>query len=400
MLVAIQWYFCQRTLRYARLRWNSPTPTRVIQALFLLFNVPLGVMIFVQPRLIDLPYWVVTVAISPFYVWHGTFLVLFVVLFSLYVLRFPIIGVTWLIKKLKPVRERMEKARGDGRFERWSLSRRRFLQRGFTIFSGVTFAGTAYGAFTKYDYEISNISIPIIDLPPQFEDFTITLIADIHSSVFMTREDMRRYVNAINELGSELIVIPGDFVNSMVEEVYPFAEAFSELKAPLGIFGTLGNHDFFTDVETVAREVDACGVKMLRNDKVDVKKNGAKIHLLGVDDTGRVQRAELFYDKVLAQTEPHVPRILLCHRPYFFDQAATRNIDLTLAGHTHGGQFVFARIGKTVIAPALVASPYIAGLYTKEKSRMYVTRGLGTVGIPVRINCPPEITKITLVKSK
>ena len=400
IVVIIQWYFYRRTLRYARSAWRPQATVRIIQAVFLLFNLPLFVLIFVRPNLLNAPQWFVHFVISPFYVWHGTFLVLFVILFCGYMLRLPIAGAILLLGKLRPIQQRLQKAREDGRLDRWSLSRRRFLHNGFTILSGVTFAGTAYGAYSKYDYEISNVSIPVRNLPPQFQGFTITLVADIHSSIFMTKEDMQRYVSAINEIGSDLIVIPGDFVNSMVEEVYPFAEAFSDLKAPFGIYGTLGNHDFFTDAERITREVDACGVKMLRTDKVDIQKNGVKIHLLGIDDTGRMQRAESFHEKALANTESNTPKILLCHRPYFFDQAAKKSIDLVLAGHTHGGQIVFARIGNTIIAPALVASPYVAGLYNKEHSHMYVTRGLGTVGIPVRINCPPEITRITLIKSE
>src|SRR5712692_8383550 len=227
ILFATQGYFYQRTIRYTRRNWKSPTPVRVVQALFFLFNVPLIALMFSRPSLLHIPSWFVQYGVYPFYIWHGSFLVLFLLLFFLYVLRLPVAGAWWLIKKLKPVQLKLEKAASDGRFERWSHSRRQFLHRGFTILSGVTFAGTAYGAFAKNDYEITHVSIPIKNLPPQFEGFTITLVADIHSSIFMTKEDMQRYVKAINEVGSEIIVIPGDFVNSMVEEVYPFAEAFS-----------------------------------------------------------------------------------------------------------------------------------------------------------------------------
>jgi hypothetical protein len=94
-----------------------------------------------------------------------------------------------------------------------------------------------------------------------------------------------------------------------------------------------------------------------------------------------------------------IPRVLLCHRPYFLQQAARRKIDLVLSGHTHGGQLVFGRWGETVIAPASLASRYVWGKYRIGNTHMYVSRGIGTVGIPIRINCPPEVTKITLVRS-
>lgn len=399
IILAIQWYFYRRTLSFVRSRQESKKIELLLRSLFALFNLPLPVLIFIRPRLIDVPDWFITFGLYPFYVWHAMFFLLFVILFFFYLIRLPFFVAGLIANKIRPFKTKIERLKESPRFQRLDKSRRVFLQRSFTIIAGTTFAGTAYGAFTKYDYEVNRVNVFLRNLPQQFEDFRLTLIADIHSSVFMTKEDMVRYVKAINEIGSDLIVMPGDFVNSMVEEVYPFADAFSELRAPYGVYGSLGNHDFFTDVEAVAREVDACGVKLLRNDKISIEKNNARIQLLGVDDTGSARKAALLFDKVVSGTDSDIPRILLCHRPYFFEQAAERNLDLILSGHTHGGQIVFAKIGPTIIAPARVVSPYVAGLYTLQKSQMYVTRGLGTVGIPVRINCPAEITVITLKKA-
>jgi len=197
-----------------------------------------------------------------------------------------------------------------------------------------------------------------------------------------------------------MITVVGDFVNSQPSEVYPFAEAFSELKARYGVYGVLGNHDYYSrDVDTVARNVNECGIKLLVNDRVALEKDNKKLYLLGADDVGNSERAGQSFDRMLKGIDESIPKILLCHRPYFFDQSARRGIALTLSGHTHGGQIVFARIGNDIISLARLASPYVAGLYSIESSRMYVSRGVGTVGVPVRLNCPPEITKITLVKA-
>ena len=182
-----------------------------------------------------------------------------------------------------------------------------------------------------------------------------------------------------------------------IEEVYPFAEAFEGLKAPYGVYGVLGNHDFYTrDVNTVVKEVNGCGIKLLRNENVTIQKNGSYFHLVGVDDIGTHDQADMAMTYALRGINDQVPKILMCHRPYFFDVAESKGIALTLSGHTHGGQIVFFKMGSTIIAPARIASPYVSGLYTINESNMYVNRGLGTVGIPVRLNCPPEITKITL----
>ena len=268
-----------------------------------------------------------------------------------------------------------------------------------TVVAGAAFVGSAIGALGKDNYAFSNIPIPIANLPDEFDGFTIAFISDIHSSVFMTRETMKGYASVINAMRPDCVIIAGDFVNSMAEEVYPFAEAFSDLQAPFGVYGVLGNHDYYTrNVDLVAREVAAGGIRLLVNEHVDLRKGNAKIHLLGVDDVGNRRRAAQLFDQAARGTFEGTPKILMCHRPYYFEEAADRSIDLSLTGHTHGGQIVLARIGNEVIAPARMASPYVAGLYSIGSSRMYVSRGIGTVGIPVRINCPPEITRIRLIK--
>jgi predicted MPP superfamily phosphohydrolase len=121
----------------------------------------------------------------------------------------------------------------------------------------------------------------------------------------MNKEDMQSYVKEMNGLNTDLIVVTGDFVNSKTEEVYPFAEAFSELKAQYGVYGCLGNHDFFAkDVERVAKEVDECGVKLLRNDAVKIHKGSSFVNLLGVDDIGRTTPPEEYFSKAMAFAKP------------------------------------------------------------------------------------------------
>lgn len=279
----------------------------------------------------------------------------------------------------------------------YSHSRRKFLKNGLIGLSAYSALGTASNT-SEHDYDIIEQQISIPNLPNAFKGFTIGMISDIHSSVFMDKEDMLKYVHAVNELKTDLVVVTGDFVNSQTEEVYPFAEAFSELKAPFGVFGCLGNHDFFADnVEKVAQEVNDCGVKLLRNDVLQIFKEDSFFNLIGVDDIGRGVEPEVYIGKAVSSIKNEQPRILLCHKPYFMETYNNFSIDLTLSGHTHGGQIVFARIGNTVIAPATLFSKYVAGLYTQKNTQLYVNKGLGSVGLPFRINCPPEITKITLL---
>ncbi|MEO8168702.1 MAG: metallophosphoesterase, partial [bacterium] len=201
-----------------------------------------------------------------------------------------------------------------------------------------------------------------------------------------------------NSLQCDLILVTGDFVNNQTAEVYPFAESFSNLRAPHGVFGVMGNHDYFAQQpEIVAKEVDACGIKLLVNDKTIIQKNGGSLYLIGVDDVGNPKRAAAAIDIAIGSAPLDIPRLMMIHRPYFLEQVAERNIDLVLSGHTHGGQVVLGRFGDTTIAPAALASPYVWGKYKIGGTQMYVNRGIGTVGLPIRINCAPEITRITLI---
>ena len=305
----------------------------------------------------------------------------------------------WLGNKVPMIHTKILSVSSKDSFQQFDVSRRKFLQRGMITLSGISFAGAAYGAFARDNYEIILQSLYIKNLPPAFQNFSITLISDVHSSIFMPKEDMKRYVKAVNDMHSDMIVVTGDFVNSMEEEVYPFAEAFVDLKATHGIFGCLGNHDYFANVDVVAKEVNQCGIRLLRNERITLEKSGEKIYLLGVDDFGNKSTAEKRFSKLVQHTETSIPKILLCHRPYFFEEASKNNIDVTLSGHTHGGQVVFAKIGNAMITPAMIASPYVWGLYKKNNAQMYVNRGLGTVALPIRINCSPEITKLTLLRA-
>lgn len=277
------------------------------------------------------------------------------------------------------------------------LSRRAFLRTGLVGLSSLAFIGSSYSISHMDDYDLIERTIKIRNLPEEFRGFTIGLVSDIHSSVFMNRDDMNVYVKAVNALKTDIIFVTGDFVNSKTEEVYPFAESFSQLNAPYGVHGVLGNHDYFADVETVAKEVDGCGVKLLRNDAIKISKGGAFINLIGVDDIGRGAKPADYLSRALSGVKNDMPRILLCHKPYFMDEFSNNNMDLVFSGHTHGGQIVFAKINDTFITPASLFSKYVWGLYKTNGTQMYVNRGIGSVGIPIRINCPPEVTKVTLV---
>jgi predicted MPP superfamily phosphohydrolase len=400
IVFGVQLFFYLKALKWAKESKKPKFYRYLSNSIFFVFNVPLITIILFKIRLSIVPDVYLYSLIYPFYLWHFSLILLFFGYVIIKILGLPFASATWFLKKFEKTKSRIKGTDAITHPSDFDQRRRKFIRSGATVLAGTAFAGSAYGTLTRNDYEISNVTLPIINLPENFQGFTITLLTDIHSSIFMEKEEMKKYVKVANNLDSDLVAVGGDFVNSTLEEVYPFAEAFSELKARYGVHGVLGNHDYFTGhVDELAKEVDNCGINLLLDDKIAINKGGEKIYLLGADDTGTPDNAARHFDVILRGVERNIPKILVCHRPYFFRQAAERGIDVTLAGHTHGGQIVFARIGKEVIAPTRLASPYVEGLYTRGTSKMYVSRGIGTVGIPIRINCPPEITKFTLVKA-
>jgi uncharacterized protein len=400
IIFGIQLFFYLKALKWAKESKRARFYRYLTNIVFFIFNIPLILIIVFKIRLFSVPDVFLYSLIYPFYLWHFTLVLVFFVYWIIRVLDLPFDVIAWSLNKIEITKGLFTGHQENVHSSEFDNRRRKFIRSGATVLAGTAFMGSAYGTLARNDYEISNVVLPIVNLPQNFQNYTITLLTDIHSSIFMDKEQMKKYVRAANELGSDLITVGGDFVNSMLEEVYPFAEAFSELKARDGVFGVLGNHDYFTGrVDQLVNVVNDCGIRLLLDEKVVLSKGRDKLYLLGADDTGSPANAARHFDVILKGTDENIPKILMCHRPYYFRQAAERGIDVTLAGHTHGGQIVLARIGNEVFAPSRLASHYVEGLYTKGTSKMYVSRGIGTVGIPIRINCPPEITKFTLIKA-
>ena len=287
------------------------------------------------------------------------------------------------------------------------ITRRKFLYGSILSVSAVAITGCVSGIITRKNIQVTYRTIELPNLPPAFKGLKITLASDIHSSPYMSLEDMQEIAKLINALNSDVILLPGDFVTGHKNELPPVLEALSVLKAPMGMYATTGNHEFYVDADLVSEGIDDIGIRMMRNENFALEKDGQKLYLLGVDD--RDDNDVIPY--IEGKSSPHIEEtyrgipensatILMCHKPYRFDEFAKTNIGLMLSGHTHGGQIVFGKIGETVLSLSSIASKYVAGHYEitegAKRSQMYVSRGLGTVALPMRLNCPPEITQITL----
>ncbi|MBI5472828.1 MAG: metallophosphoesterase [Ignavibacteriae bacterium] len=400
LLLTLQFVLYIRTRNWTRRRFpNKRWISIVVATLFLVMNTALLVVLILRPKPEIYSDWFKYTAVYPFFIWHGaTIFIGLVVLISM-IIKSPFLAIWAFLKRLRPTREHITALQAKPAYQSFDSSRRVFLRRSMYGLTAASFGASAYGMFyEKNGHEVTNVQFRVRNLPKAFHGFTIALVSDIHSSVNMLKDEMDKYVGIVNSLRCDLVLVTGDFVNSLTSEVYPFAEAFSSLSAPHGVYGVMGNHDYFApQPETVAKEVDACGIQLLRNDKALIKKNGSALYLIGLDDVGNPKRIDEALERTLSYAPLNIPKLLMVHRPYFLQQAANKDIDLVFSGHTHGGQVVLATIGKAVIAPASLASRYVWGKYSIGNTQMYVNRGIGTVGLPIRLNCPPEITKITLM---
>jgi predicted MPP superfamily phosphohydrolase len=398
-LVGVQFYLYLKLRRYFAGNDRFRRLSSALSNVFILFSIPLAITLLYRAIGKGLPSWFLLHVMTAVYLWHFISLVLFALLMAGTILKLPFLTVEWLLGRFERTRPVVSAVRSNDSFRKFDKGRRRAVRQSFAIITGGVALGSAYEIYRPSTFEQSVIRLPIRNLPESFQGFSIGFISDIHSGIFMSEERMHSYAQSTNALGADMIVVGGDFVNLHLEEAYPFREAFKILSAPQGVFGVLGNHDYYTrKVDQVAEEMERTGISLLRNRYLTIGRNGDLIHLAGVDDTANPGTAEGAIRAVAGPVAGPIPKILLCHRPYFFPQATSAGFDLVLSGHTHGGQVVLGTIGRDVLAPARIFSPYVSGLYTEGGSKMYISRGLGTVSIPFRLNCPPEITKIILVR--
>ncbi|MBS1840473.1 MAG: metallophosphoesterase [Acidobacteria bacterium] len=294
--------------------------------------------------------------------------------------------------------------------------RRHFFKTATAVAGAAPFLGAVYGfAAERLNYQVRRVEIPLANLPDALDGMKIAQLSDIHLSGYISRDDVRRAVDMANDLAPDLSVVTGDFITSAGDPLSECIEEIRKLSGSLGIYGCNGNHEIYAKAEDAAERLFAqAGMKLLRSENAAINFRGAQLNLIGVDyqrerGPGGKRIETLAGAERLVRRD--MPNILLSHNPNTFDRAAELGIELSLAGHTHGGQ-VQVEILDHRLSPARFITNYIAGLYTRplgaasnsldapvKHSQLYVNRGLGTVGAPVRLGVPPEITLITLRRS-
>lgn len=236
---------------------------------------------------------------------------------------------------------------------------------------------------------LERVEIFLRRLPKKLDGFKIIQLSDIHHSPFTGLDHIERVVKVANRLRPDMFILTGDYVSHEREYIAPVADVLGRLRSRFGTYACLGNHDHWTDADLVTHLFQGEGINMLVNEGVRFEAHGASFWLAGVDDY-MVGKTDV--QAALKGAFPDEMKLLLAHNPIIFREAARSGIDLTLSGHTHGGQIKIRDDEKRI----LPRRKFHAGLYERKNSQLYVTRGIGTVVVPMRYQCPPEITFLEL----
>jgi hypothetical protein len=385
-LIYLLVFIAPQVILYLYLRDRLPDPARPRQArrmrgilalLFAFFNFP---WIFLARRVLFgsvwskgwIPY------IGPWVAWQMLGWV-FLGLVAIYVV---FKGVVLCAGRLR----KRERHPGTG------ITRRQFLIRGTYAYAGAGFALSAYGLWEGARLpEVTRRTLYFDNLPSGLDGLRILHLSDVHAGIHMRLGKMQALVAQANALAPDLILQTGDMIDISPSFIPDYVQAFRDLHAPLGVITSLGNHDHYTGAAEVEKGVLDAGQVLVRAGNHLIERNGATLAILGLDDPldwrfDDPQTPEV--REVDQAAPPEAFKILMAHRPGAWDAAAARGIPLTLSGHIHGGQFYLPGVGWSA---GRLITKYVMGHFQRGASQLYVSRGIGVVGVPIRVFVPPEV---------
>jgi len=420
--------FAYAAMRQSVLYWVK-TPERQRRALnilcivLLLINIPLALFFLrnIHWTLLQIPVPLLKVVFYPSTAWLATILFFFlvggpvalawgVVKIALFLGR----AIAGLLRKPAAPTEAPSLAAGP------AISRRGFLAGSAGMVVPAIYGVAAYGVYgTLDDLDVSKeYAVPIPYLPRSLDGITIAQLSDLHVGPYIRERELRELVHVTNQLRPDIVVITGDILDRSLDSLPDTVKGLAGLQAPLGVFAVLGNHDISTDRYSFTEEhrggvnivkgVESIGIRTLRNEVAHLGSGQDRLALLGLD-WPRYTSGGSFYNyqqtrtqRILAQMAEEAgaetPRVLLAHHPDTFTDVHGHDVGLTLAGHTHGGgQVVLGEWGGAPVGIGMFRFKYLSGLYQERGHSLYVNRGIGYLGIPIRINCPPEISRFKLV---
>jgi len=294
------------------------------------------------------------------------------------------------------------------------ISRSIFLSWLGLAAGGGLFSTLIYGYGNKYNYQVKRLKLSFENLPLAFKGLKIVHISDIHSGSFTDKEAVLKGVQKVLNEKADLILFSGDLVNDRSAEMQEYMDVFNKVKAPMGVYSTLGNHDYgdyaswpfngiskMRNLEDLKKIHAELGWRLLMNEHVVLEKNNEQIALIGIENWSAKARFPKYGDmaKAYAGTEKYPFKILMSHDPSHWDAQVRplySDVDLTLSGHTHGMQFG-VEIPGFKWSPVQYVYKQWAGLYEEGKQKLYINRGYGFIGYPGRVGILPEITVIKLV---
>jgi len=281
------------------------------------------------------------------------------------------------------------------------LTRRNFLIGAGTLAAGMTLYS---GEIARHELDIVNRTIPIANLPSPFHGYRIVQLSDIHLDEYTEPFFLERIVHKVNILAPDLVLLTGDFITNgslsfavSHHAAHRCAEIIATLTAPLR-YAVLGNHDVAYNAALVIQSLTSRGTPVLVNQNIAIEKNGDRLWICGLEDPG-TSHPDL---DLAVPSAPRAPVILMSHEPDYADTVIAHPrghlVDLMLSGHSHGGQIRLPFLRPLVLPP--MGEKYPMGHYQFRQMQLYVNRGIGTVGLPLRLNCPPEVTVLTLQPSQ
>jgi predicted MPP superfamily phosphohydrolase len=289
-----------------------------------------------------------------------------------------------------------------------SPTRRRFMKQTAVLVSATPFVAAGYGLlYERVDVEVVRQRVRLVRLPRAFEGFRIAQLSDIHIGPFSNADYIGHCVTITNGLRPDLIALTGDYICWDPKDQSEVVRVLAGLQAPHGVFGCLGNHEADTGIEeSITRLFAAQGIRILRQERAPITMRAEMCNLIGIDNGSdvvpmRTQQTERYrrLQQLKALIMPDTVNILLIHYPQFFDYP-NLGIDLTLAGDLHGG----GQLSLDFVHPGfnlahLFGVPYVRGLHQKDGAQLYMNRGIGTTGYPIRLGARPEITLLELTRT-
>ncbi len=286
-------------------------------------------------------------------------------------------------------------------------TRRRFLKQSAVLVSATPFFAAGYGfLYGRQNVEVVRHRVRLARLPKSFDGFRIAQLSDIHMGPFTTEDYIRRCVAITNGLKPDLIALTGDYIAWDPGLERRVVSVLASLRAPQGVFGCLGNHEEESETEEyVSGLLTGQGIRILRQERAPIRLGGDELNLIGIDCPSEQDEEEEYRRDVNRRLHqqlviPGTVNVLLSHEPsvFVFDRAADLGIDLILAGHTHGGQLAFEFVHRGLNLSHMFYR-YTSGWYEQRSTKLYVNRGIGTTGFPIRLGARPEITILELVRT-